>query len=132
MVEPFAELIRAGPPSGIMVSHAVVPAWDGERNASLSAEVMGGRLRGELGFKGIVLGDDFSMGALAGSGFRPEEAAVEALIAGADMVMAWPLNLRSIHGSILQALEAGRLSRNRLEEAAARIIAEKLRYGLVE
>jgi beta-N-acetylhexosaminidase len=132
MVEPFAALIRAAPPSGIMVSHAVVPAWDGERNASLSAEVMGRRLRGELRFGGIVLCDDFSMGALTGSSFKPEEAAAEALIAGADMVMAWPMNLRSIHGSILKALEAGRLSRERLEEAAARIIAEKLRYGIIK
>jgi beta-N-acetylhexosaminidase len=132
LVEPFAALIRAASPSGIMVSHAVAPAWDGERNASLSAEVMGTRLRGALGFQGIVLGDDFSMGALAGSGFRPEEAAAEALIAGADMVMAWPANLRSIHGSILAALESGRHGRDRLEEAAARIIAEKLRYGIIK
>jgi beta-N-acetylhexosaminidase len=132
MIEPFAALIRTAAPSGIMVSHAVVPAWDGERNASLSAEVMERRLRGELGFTGIVLGDDFSMGALAGSGFTPDEAAAEALIAGADMVMAWPMNIRSVHGSILKALETGRLSRERLEEAAARIIAEKLRYGIIK
>jgi beta-N-acetylhexosaminidase len=132
MVQPFAGLIRAAPPAGIMVSHAVIPAWDGERNASLSAEVIGKRLRKELGFNGIVLGDDFSMGALEGSGLKPEEAAVEALIAGVDMIMAWPMNLRTIYASIFKALKDGRLSRKRLEEAAVRIIAEKLRCGLIK
>jgi beta-N-acetylhexosaminidase len=129
MVRPFTALIREGL-SGIMVSHAVVSAWDEKRNASLSAQVIGKRLRGDLGFSGIVLGDDFSMEALAGSGFEGEAAEAEALIAGADMVMAWPKNLRAVHSAILSALASGRLSRERLEEAAARIIAEKLRFGL--
>jgi beta-N-acetylhexosaminidase len=47
------------------------------------------------------------------------------------MVMAWPMNLLKLRGAILRALEEGRLSRGRLEEAAARIIAEKIRLGLM-
>jgi beta-N-acetylhexosaminidase len=44
------------------------------------------------------------------------------------MVMAWPRNLTPLHGAILAALENGSLSRSRLQEAAARIISEKLRF----
>jgi beta-N-acetylhexosaminidase len=47
------------------------------------------------------------------------------------MVMAWPGNVRAVHGALVSALEAGTLDRKRLEEAAARVIAEKIRYGLM-
>jgi beta-N-acetylhexosaminidase len=134
-VTPFAALIGSGSTggpavSGVMVSHVLVPAWDRERIGSLSPVLIGEWLRKEMGFTGIVLADDFSMAAVA-SRLSPEEAAVASIAAGADMVMAWPMNLLKLHGAILQALGEGRLSRGRLEEAAARIIAEKIRLGLM-
>jgi beta-N-acetylhexosaminidase len=128
MAAPMAALIRSGIPA-IMVSHALVPAWDPERIASLSPRVIGTWLRGELGFDGILLADDFSMGAV--SGLSPEEAVVAALNAGVDMVMTWPANLTSIHNAILAALREGRLGRERLVEAAGRILYEKLRRGVI-
>jgi beta-N-acetylhexosaminidase len=130
MVRPFAALISGLSPPALMVSHIVVPAWDRERNASLSPEIIRGRLRGELGFTGIVLGDDYAMGAIAAAGLGPEDAVVAALNAGVDMVMTWPGNIRAIHGAILGALGDGRLKRERLREAVERILAEKIRYGL--
>lgn len=131
MTAPFAGMIRGLRPAALMVSHVVVPAVDGERNASLSPLVMMGWLREELGFQGILITDDFSMAAVSSSGLGPEDAAVEALIAGADMVMTWPGNIAPVHRAILFALEEGRLPRQRLREAARRIIAEKIRCGLV-
>jgi beta-N-acetylhexosaminidase len=128
-VAPFAALIVADgglPPAAVMVSHVVVPAWDAARNASLSETVMTEKLRGELEFSGIILADDFSMGAVSG-GYGTAEKSLAALIAGADMVMAWPRNLVSVHDAILAALADGSLPRARLEDAAARIIREKLR-----
>jgi beta-N-acetylhexosaminidase len=143
-VAPFAALIGSGatakaaatkavkggqPLSGVMVSHVLVPAWDGERIGSLSPVLIGEWLRKDMGFEGIVLADDFSMTAAA-SRLSPEEAAVASIAAGVDMVMAWPMNLLKLRKAILKALEEGRLSRQRLEEAATRIIAEKIRLGL--
>ncbi|MDR1216201.1 MAG: glycoside hydrolase family 3 protein [Treponema sp.] len=125
MVKPFGGLIRDVNPSAIMVSHVVVPAWDRERNASLSP-VATLRLR-ELGFEGIVVADDFSMNAV--SGISEEEAAVQALNAGVDMVMAWPRNLASTRRAIERALQNGVIKRERLIEAATRVVAQKLRYG---
>jgi beta-N-acetylhexosaminidase len=127
-VQPFAAVIDALAPSAVMVSHVVGPAWDESQNASLSETVMRGKLRGELDFQGVILADDFSMGAVSG-GYNTEEKSVAALKAGADMVMAWHRNLVSIHNAILAALSEGVLSRERLEDAAARIICEKLRAG---
>jgi beta-N-acetylhexosaminidase len=46
--------------------------------------------------------------------------------------MAWPRSLGRLHRAILRALEEGRLSRERLREASARIIYEKLRWGLMK
>jgi beta-N-acetylhexosaminidase len=131
MTKPFALLIRDMRPSAIMVSHIVAPAWDGERNASLSPRIIQDWLRRDLGFTGVVMGDDFSMDAVAASGLRPEDAAVEALNAGLDMVMTWPRNLSGVHRAILKSLQEGRLPRERLREAAERILVEKIRYGLL-
>jgi beta-N-acetylhexosaminidase len=132
-VAPFATLLDPASallsvvPSAVMVSHIVVPAWDASLNASLSEVAMREKLRGELGFKGIIIADDFSMGAVLG-GYDAEETAVAALGAGADMVMAWPRNLSRLHGAILATLEDGSLPRSRLQDAASRVISEKLRF----
>ncbi|MDR2747950.1 MAG: glycoside hydrolase family 3 protein [Treponema sp.] len=127
MVGPFAGLIRELSLPGVMVSHVLVLTRDPDRNASLSQAVIQDWLRGELGFSGIILADDFSMEAASGRG---EDAAVEALAAGADMVMAWPATLRRTHRTILRAVEEGRLPRERLREAAEHILFQKIRFGL--
>jgi beta-N-acetylhexosaminidase len=132
MAEPMAALIRSpAAPGALMVSHVRALARDRERIASLSPAVIQDWLRGELGFEGIILADDFSMGAAAFSALSAEEAAVAALNAGADMVMTWPMNLTTVHAAILGALRDGRLPRERLVEAAERIIREKIRLGLI-
>jgi beta-glucosidase-like glycosyl hydrolase len=132
MIQPFAALMGHTPPPALMVSHVVVPAWDEERNASLSPRIIQDRLRGALGFTGIIMGDDFSMQAVASSGLSAEDAVVAALNAGVDMVMTWPRNLWSVHRAILTALHEGHLPRERLRQAVERILTQKFRYGLIE
>ena len=131
MAGPFAALISELAPPSVMISHVVVNALDPGVNASLSRAVIEGWLRSELGFEGIVMADDFAMAAVAAGPLSQEEAIIQALRAGADMIMVWPQNINSAHRAILQALEDGSLPRARLEEAAQRIITEKLRYGII-
>jgi beta-N-acetylhexosaminidase len=131
LVSPFATLIRGGHARAIMVSHSAVPAWDDVNIASLSPQVMGGWLRGELGFTGIIISDDFSMAAGSRDNANPATQAVRSLAAGADMVLVWPPDLRRTHRAILAALANGSLPRERLQEAATRIIFEKLRMNLL-
>jgi len=130
LTAPVATLIRRNQARALMVSHSAVPARDRENIASLSPTVMGGWLRQELGFDGLIICDDFSMAAVGG--LKPETAAALSLAAGADMVLVWPPDLRRTHRAILAALNDGSLSRERLREAAARIIFEKIRMGLIE
>jgi beta-N-acetylhexosaminidase len=133
LTAPFESLIRDGRARAVMVSHSVVPALDGENTASLSPAVMDGWLRQELGFNGIIICDDFSMGAVSlGGNLRPETAAVRSLAAGTDMVLVWPSDLRRTHREIQAALDDGRLSRKRLREAAGRIILEKIKLGMIQ
>ena len=131
MAKPFAEIIRELRPPAVMISHVMIPALDSQRPASLSGIVINDWLRGELGFDGIVMSDDYAMAAVAALGITPAAAAVEALNAGVDMIMLWPRDLSTVHAAILNALRTGRLSRQRLVEAAERIITEKIRYGIM-
>jgi beta-N-acetylhexosaminidase len=128
---PVASLIRGNQVRALMVSHSAVPALDSKYIASLSPAVMNVWLRQELGFDGLIICDDFSMAAATG-GLKPEMAAVQSLAAGADMVLVWPPDLRRTHRAVLAALDDGRLSRERLREAAGRIILEKIRLGLID
>jgi len=48
------------------------------------------------------------------------------------MVLVWPPDLRRTHRAIVAALGCGELSRERLQEAAERIIFEKIRMRLVD
>ncbi|GHV31508.1 glycosyl hydrolase [Spirochaetia bacterium] len=131
-IQPFAGVIWKERPAGVMVSHVIVNAWDAGVNASRSRAVVSLWLRENLGFAGIVLGDDFSMGAISAAGLSEEDAVVEALNAGVDMVMTWPRSMGRVHRAVLRALAEGRITRERLEEATARIIYEKIRCGLME
>ncbi|MDR2134776.1 MAG: glycoside hydrolase family 3 protein [Treponema sp.] len=129
LAAPFAALIRDGQARAIMVSHTLVPARDAGNIASLSRAVMEDWLRAGLGFRGIIVSDDFSMAAAGSGAVNP---AVRSLAAGADMVLVWPSDIRRTHRAILSALDDGSLSRERLREAAERIIFEKIRMGIID
>ncbi|MDR1210612.1 MAG: glycoside hydrolase family 3 protein [Spirochaetaceae bacterium] len=132
LVASFKTVIEKAAPAALIVSHAAVPAMNGEPSASLSPGVMRSWIREELGFEGIILTDDFSMKAVRSLFPSTGEASVAALNAGADMVMVWPPDILKTHRAVLAALAGGVISRERLEEASARIIREKLRYGLMD
>ncbi|MCL2720034.1 MAG: glycoside hydrolase family 3 protein [Treponema sp.] len=128
LVSPFSLLINNGA-RAIMAAHTLTPVID-SKIASLSSVVMKDWLRDELGFDGIIISDDFIMAA-AGSQ-KPEDAAVSSIAAGSDMILVWPAHLRTTHQAILNALQDGTLSRERLADAVQRIVYEKLKMGLIE
>jgi beta-N-acetylhexosaminidase len=82
---PFRAAIRAGVPA-VMPAHITFPALDPDAPASVSPRIIGGLLREELAFKGIVVSDDLEMAGIAGN--RPLEAAATlALQAGSDLLI---------------------------------------------
>lgn len=133
LVYPFAAAIKNGA-RAVMASHTLVPEFD-DKIASLSPAVMKTWLREDLGFDGIIICDDFSMAAAkshsSGENISTEEAAIRSVAAGADMVLVWPSDLRRTHEAFMSALEDGSLPREKLLNAASRIIYEKLSMGLI-
>jgi len=116
---PFRAAIDAGAVA-LMTGHLVVPALD-DAPATLSRTVLADLLRGELGFRGLVVSDALEMGAIAAT-VGVEEAAVRAIQAGVDLLCLGH-NLReqaveSVHAAIVDAVESRRLDRARLEQAA--------------
>lgn len=126
LIYPFSVLIKNGA-RAVMISHTKIPSIDSEIS-SFSSVVMNTWLRGELGFDGIIIGDDFTMESVQqyAEKIKPEDAAVRSVAAGADAVLVWPPDIRRTHAAFLTALKNGSLSRERLLEAVQRIIYEKL------
>jgi beta-N-acetylhexosaminidase len=124
---PFAAL-RAQAPA-IMTAHIVYPQLDSEYPATLSRRIIGGLLRDQLGYDGVVITDSLVMKAIH-ERYGHDRAAVLALQAGADMGMA--LGSREEQAAavraIAAALERGELSPGALARSAARLDALAHRF----
>lgn len=109
----------------IMVSHIAAPNVTGDNTpATLSKKLTTDILRGELGFDGMVITDALDMGAITEQ-YGSANAAVEALNAGADMLLM-PLDFQSAYKGVLDAVEDGTLTEERIDESVARILEVKL------
>ena len=121
-LEPFRAAIEAGVRS-VMTAHVLVPSLDDEQ-ATLSPRILQELLREELGFAGVTITDALEMRAVSAT-VGIEEGAVRALAAGADaLCLGAEVDDRlveSTHGAILEAVTSGRLTSERLLEAAARV-----------
>ena len=92
--------------------------------------VIGNILRNDLKFQGMIVTDALSMSGLT-IYFTPEEAAVRALEADADMLLK-PVDVDATFRGVLQAVKSGRITEQRVEESARRILAAKYDLGLVK
>ena len=124
---PFRAAVGAGVPM-VMVGHLVYPFIDPERPASLSPRAMG-LLREELGFRGAIVTDDLAMEG-AKRGGTSAQAAVEAVAAGADLVVlsGLPQEQADAYDAVVTAVESGEIPRQRIQDAVARIQEIKERY----
>ena len=114
---PWQSLVEE---TAVMVGHLVVPDLTGGLPASLSVSAIGGLLREELNFGGVVFTDDLAMNAIREIATIPE-AAVMSLVAGADLLVAGGIDgVITIAWEILAALDDGRLKIERLNEAVQR------------
>ena len=132
LLAPFSRVFAEARPAAVMVSHAVVVSVDPNRPGTLSPLVVEGLLRKRLGFRGLAVSDDLRMKAISATGLSPELAAPVAVAAGIDLVMTWPADAERLRNALVSAVASGTLSRERLREAAARVVALKARYGLLE
>ncbi|NND02834.1 MAG: glycoside hydrolase family 3 protein, partial [Acidimicrobiia bacterium] len=116
---PFRAAIGAGV-DAVMVGHPIYDAIDDNSPASLSPEVLR-MLRQDFGFDGVAMTDGLSMAALRK--IRTiEQIAVEAIVAGQDLLIAdRPSDVPRIVATLVAAVDSGEVARERLGEAAQRV-----------
>src|SRR5688572_2731149 len=153
---PFQASVNAGVGS-VMVGHIALPQIDSteirplprnikskpidtdegseivDEKATIPATlspVMGRILRNDLKFSGMIVTDALSMSGLT-IYFTPEESAVRALEAGADMLLK-PVDVDAAFRGVREAVKSGRITEQRIEESVRKLLAWKYDLGLVE
>jgi beta-N-acetylhexosaminidase len=121
---PFRDAVNQGVMS-VMVAHLEVPALDPTPGlpASLSPAIISGLLKGDLGFRGLVITDAMDMRGLV-RGFPVAEAAVRAVKAGVDILLI-PAGERAAIDGITDAVRRGEVSAARIDSSVARILMAK-------
>ena len=110
----------------VMVSHMSLPNVVGDDTpCSLSGTVISDLLRNQLGYDGIVITDALDMSAITDS-YSSAEAAVKAIEAGADMLLM-PENFEEAYQGVLEAVQNGTISEERINESLKRIYRVKYR-----
>ncbi len=130
---PFKRAIEAGV-DAVMVAHVTVPALDSEPNrvATTSRAIVDGLLKEEMGFKGIVVTDALDMAGLTrlyAQNIGIGRAAVDAFKAGNDMLII-PADLDASYRSLLEAVQSGEISGQRLDQSVRKILELKASLGL--
>ena len=124
---PFKEAIRARV-AFIMTAHVLVPSLDEERPATLSPRIVQDILRDEMGYQGVILSDDLEMKAIA---HPVPEAAVLAIVAGCDglLICSGDADVQAATlEALVHAVEEGRISYTRLEDALKRLRGAKEQF----
>ncbi|HET6812224.1 MAG TPA: glycoside hydrolase family 3 N-terminal domain-containing protein [Acidimicrobiales bacterium] len=135
-LQPFRAAITAGAPA-VMVANASVPGLT-TQPASVSSTVIQGLLRGELRFRGLVITDSLSAGAIRAAGYDVPGAATAAVEAGADIVLfgstltaadvaqlrpaAVVATVDQTSRAMTAAVGTGKLPASRLRDAARRVL----------
>ncbi|HEX8603506.1 MAG TPA: glycoside hydrolase family 3 protein [Pseudoduganella sp.] len=121
----FAPFRIAAPVApAVMTAHIVYPAIDADNPATMSPAILDGILRREWQYEGVIITDGMDMHAIAGR-YGVGNAAVRALAAGADMVMALgtPATQDETLDAIAHAIAGGTISRAQVDQRLARLAA---------
>ena len=131
---PFKAGMEAGA-NMIMVSHNIIDCIEEGVPSSLSPKVHK-ILREELGFEGVIITDDMSMGAIPQSndkGTSEEDTVnpgVQAILAGNDMICLCDENFKPMFNAITEAVKKGTIPEKQIDESVKRIIEYKRTLGL--
>ena len=130
-LKPFRALFDAGV-GGVMIAHLYIPSIDSTANmaTSLSKKNVTELLRRDLGYNGLTFTDALEMKGV--SKFWPAgEAAVQALIAGNDM-LCLPESVPDAIAAIEKAVNEKRISLDDINEKLKKVLHSKYRLGLYQ
>ena len=126
---PFQSAITAGVDS-IMTAHLLISAWDQDKPATLSNEIMTQHLRNKMGFDGLIVTDALIMGGITKFA-SPREVAVMAVEAGCD-VLLMPDDPEVAIASIYDGIKSGRIKEEQIQHSLRRIWQAKHRVSQSE
>ncbi|MDD5146661.1 MAG: glycoside hydrolase family 3 protein [Candidatus Pacebacteria bacterium] len=137
-LDPYKDIISKGLTDTIMTAHIINKNIDSDLPATLSAKFLQDLLRGQLGFKGVIISDDMQMGAIIKNyGFK--EAIVKAVEAGCDLlIISNNVNFYDETApyqavdSIFKAVKVGAIKEERIVESYNRIIQLKKKFNIVK
>jgi beta-N-acetylhexosaminidase len=125
---PFKAAIedKFQPAQAVMVAHILFPKIDPDVPASLSKVIIQDHLRGKLGFQGVVITDDLTMGAIA-KNYGMADAAVRSVEAGSDILLVAHGydTAHEIYEAVLESVKSGRIKESRIDESVYRILKLK-------
>ncbi|WP_150273789.1 beta-N-acetylhexosaminidase [Paenibacillus tepidiphilus] len=115
----------------VMIAHILFPQLDPDKPASLSVPVIKELLRGEMGYQGVVITDDLTMGAIV-KNYTLAAAAVDTVQAGSDILLVAHEygNEQAVRKALLAAVKDGTITEARIDESVLRILALKDKYKL--
>lgn len=127
---PFRRAVRDGVPA-VMMSTAYYSRLDRLHPAAFSPYVVGRLLRGDLGFKGVVISDDLGI-AKQVAGWSPGTRALRVLQAGGDVVLTvTPSTVPAMYDALLARARSTPAFRQRVDAAALRVLRLKQARGLL-
>lgn len=125
---PFKTAIQNGA-DAVMVGHILLPKIDSKYPSSMSYEIVTNILRKDLGFNGLVVSDDMTMGAIT-KNYSIEEASIKSINAGVDLLLVCQKyeNTENVLKALKEAVLNGTISKERLDNALYNIISIKKKY----
>jgi beta-N-acetylhexosaminidase len=127
---PFRAAVNSGV-GAIMSFHGAMPALDSSGvPGTLSPKVVTGLLRGEMGFRGIIISDAMDMRGVLDQ-FGADEAAKRAVAAGID-VLIQPLDVSKTIDAVIAGIGEGRYTEARLDSSVRRVLESKRKLGLAQ
>ncbi|MDR6883203.1 beta-N-acetylhexosaminidase [Bacillus sp. 3255] len=129
---PFAEAFKQQA-DAVMVAHILLPKVDGQNPASMSKKIMTDLLRQEMGFQGLIMTDDMTMGAIIKT-YDIGEAAVKSILAGTNVVMVGHdyEKVVAVAKALRRAVDEKRIPMAAVDESVVHVLKLKQKYQLTD
>jgi beta-glucosidase-like glycosyl hydrolase len=128
-IKPYADAVTQGVPF-LMMSTAYYSQIDPNNPAAFSSTIVTGMVRGDLGFKGVIISD--SLGATQVSPWPVADRAINFINAGGDMaLMNDPTLLPTMYNAVLNKANTDSTFKSKVDASALRILTAKENRGLI-
>ncbi len=128
----FKDIVKRAEVDMIMTGHILLPKID-KYPSTLSHEIIGNRLRRNLGYKGVVISDDMLMKSIEEIDTHCN-IAKQALLAGNDiLIYSGNLEIQNeVYECILQSVITQEIEESIIDEKVLRVLKLKIKYNLID